>query len=729
MNGLWGISVLALGLGMAAPASAQDETLFADITVTGTRTPQDAFDVPVVVTVIDAEQIEEILATDIKDLVRFEPGVTVPSSPSRFTAALASTGRDGNSGFSIRGLGGNRVLFQVDGVRVPDGFSFGPAAFGRGDYVDLDLLQSVEILRGPGSALYGSDGLAGVVSFITKDPSDFLAEDENFGARLRAQYASADDSWSESVVAAGRWGDWSALVSYTRRDGHEQDNQGDDNSIDTRRTAPNPQDIESNSALARIVYEPNEQHRFRLTADYGDRDIHTEVLSARAVLPPDGPALGSASVLDLDGVDQGDRKRVALDYTFSNGEGFISNAFVSAYAQRSSLYQFSAEDRNTAADRTRITTFDNDVWGAATQLESRFATGAAEHTLIYGADYSVTDQEGTRDGTVPPVGEAFPTRAFPNTEYTQAGVFIQDQIDFMDGRVSFFPALRYDAYELNATADALYTLPVADQSGSRVTPRFGIVAWPTERFGVFFNYAEGFKAPSPSQVNNGFSNPIFGYTSVPNPDLRPETSEALELGVRWRNVTLFGGDLRASANVFGSWYEDFIDQIQVSGSFAPLDPAIFQYINFASADVRGAESRADIAWENGFGVSLAVSYAEGDVNDGTGAAALESIEPWRIVAGVSYNAPSGAWGGQLIGTYSSKKDERDTTAPFIPDAFAILDATAYWNISDAATLRVGLFNITDEKYWWWNDVRGVSTAVDAYTQPGRNFSASIAYRF
>ncbi|MEZ5971946.1 MAG: TonB-dependent hemoglobin/transferrin/lactoferrin family receptor [Hyphomonadaceae bacterium] len=714
---------------MAAPASAQDETLFADITVTGTRTPQDAFDVPVVVTVIDAEQIEEILATDIKDLVRFEPGVTVPSSPSRFTAALASTGRDGNSGFSIRGLGGNRVLFQVDGVRVPDGFSFGPAAFGRGDYVDLDLLQSVEILRGPGSALYGSDGLAGVVSFITKDPSDFLAEDENFGARLRAQYASADDSWSESVVAAGRWGDWSALVSYTRRDGHEQDNQGDDNSLDTRRTAPNPQDIESNSALARIVYEPNEQHRFRLTADYGDRDIRTEVLSARAVLPPDGPALGSTSVLDLDGVDQGDRKRVALDYTFSNGEGFISNAFVSAYAQRSSLYQFSAEDRNTAADRTRITTFDNDVWGAATQLESRFATGAAEHTLIYGADYSVTDQEGTRDGTVPPVGEAFPTRAFPNTEYTQAGVFIQDQIDFMDGRVSFFPALRYDAYELNATADALYTLPVADQSGSRVTPRFGIVAWPTERFGVFFNYAEGFKAPSPSQVNNGFSNPIFGYTSVPNPDLRPETSEALELGVRWRNVTLFGGDLRASANVFGSWYEDFIDQIQVSGSFAPLDPAIFQYINFASADVRGAESRADIAWENGFGVSLAVSYAEGDVNDGTGAAPLESIEPWRIVAGVSYNAPSGAWGGQLIGTYSSKKDERDTTAPFIPDAFAILDATAYWNISDAATLRVGLFNITDEKYWWWNDVRGVSTAVDAYTQPGRNFSASIAYRF
>src|SRR3990167_3155181 len=128
------------------------------VTVTATRTPSDVFNVPSTVTVIDAEEIEEALATDIKDLIRFEPGISVPTSPSRFGAALASTGRDGNSGFTIRGMGGNRVLFQVDGVRVPDGFSFGPAAFGRGDQVDLDILKSVESERGPAPALYGSHG-------------------------------------------------------------------------------------------------------------------------------------------------------------------------------------------------------------------------------------------------------------------------------------------------------------------------------------------------------------------------------------------------------------------------------------------------------------------------------------------------------------------------------------------------------------------------------------------
>jgi hemoglobin/transferrin/lactoferrin receptor protein len=95
MRGLWGISALALGLGMAGVATAEDaDRQEGDITVTGTRTPREAFDVPVTVTVIDAEEIERNLSTDIKDLVRFEPGVTVPSQPSRFTAALASTGRD-----------------------------------------------------------------------------------------------------------------------------------------------------------------------------------------------------------------------------------------------------------------------------------------------------------------------------------------------------------------------------------------------------------------------------------------------------------------------------------------------------------------------------------------------------------------------------------------------------------------------------------------------------------
>lgn len=227
-----GASALALLAGMlATPALAQDgdPLVVVDprgtITVSATRVPQKIDEVPATVSVITDRQIADQLASDIKDLVRFEPGVSVRRAPTRFGAASGATGRDGNAGFNIRGLEGNRVLIQVDGVRVPDGFDFGAQSAGRGDYLDIGLVKSVEILRGPASALYGSDGLAGAVSFVTSDPVDFLRDGKQIAGLGRVAYDSADRQFSETAILAARSGDWSALVAYTRRDGHELDNQ------------------------------------------------------------------------------------------------------------------------------------------------------------------------------------------------------------------------------------------------------------------------------------------------------------------------------------------------------------------------------------------------------------------------------------------------------------------------------------------------------------------------
>ena len=158
---LYGFSGLAAGI---AAAQTLPGDMLDEVTVTAMRMESKIGEVPATVSVFSEEKIQEWLVNDIKDLVRFEPGVSVRSAPSRFTAAGASTGRDGNSGFNIRGMEGNRVLMLVDGVRIPDGYAFGAQSVGRGDYVDLDVLKSIEILRGPSSALYGSDGLAGAVT-------------------------------------------------------------------------------------------------------------------------------------------------------------------------------------------------------------------------------------------------------------------------------------------------------------------------------------------------------------------------------------------------------------------------------------------------------------------------------------------------------------------------------------------------------------------------------------
>jgi hemoglobin/transferrin/lactoferrin receptor protein len=381
---------------LAAPAWAQapdgdDSARASVITVTATRTPEKVEDVPATVTVKSEEQIADEMVSDIKDLVRFEPGVSVRQSPSRFGAALGVTGRDGASSFNIRGLDGNRVLIQVDGVRVPDGFEFGAQAAGRGSYVDLGLVKSVEILRGPASALYGSDGLAGAVSFMTSDPIDLIGADKNFGGRVRASYDSADQEFSETAIVAGRSGDLSAMVAYTRRDGHELDNMGTNRSPDSRRTAPNPQDTKSDALLGKIVYQTGPNSRIRLTGEYHKGVVDTDVLSGVAPPPTPPAVLAATAVIDLQAHDTVTRSRAALDWRYE-GDGAIDYIQLAAYWQEGKNRQFIAEDRNTALDRTRLNIFQNRVIGAAADFRSGFETGAISHQLAWGADVSATRQ-------------------------------------------------------------------------------------------------------------------------------------------------------------------------------------------------------------------------------------------------------------------------------------------------------------------------------------------------
>ncbi|MDE8652996.1 TonB-dependent hemoglobin/transferrin/lactoferrin family receptor [Novosphingobium album (ex Liu et al. 2023)] len=720
---------LALAFAMlAAPAQAQDDDgLFwlnrmRQIVVTATRTPVMVEDLAVTVSVKSDEQIADELATDIKDLVRFEPGVSVQRQPARFNAALSATGRAGNDGFTVRGIGGNRVLIQVDGVRVPDGFSFGAQNVGRGDYVDLGLIKSVEILRGPSSALYGSDGLAGAISFITSDPTDFLEGGKATGGLVRAAYSSADDEFTETAIVAGRSGDWSGMLAYTRRDYHELDNQGTVGGTGANRTRPNPQDGRSNAALGRIVYGPANGHKLRLTGEYLDTRLFT-----------DGLTNLSPSVELLQGIDTGKRKRVSLDWSWE-GDGVIDFARAAVYWQDGEDRQFTDEDRTPAVDRERLNTFENRVIGFAADARSDFATGAMRHRLVYGGDISKTRQRGLRDGTVPPAGETFPTRAFPTTDFTRAGLFVGDQIEIAGGALTLYPALRFDWYKLSPRDDALLpSFAGAGQDGSRLSPKFGAVWKINETVRLFANYATGFKAPEPGQVNQFFENLAFGYTSVPNPDLGPERSESFEGGLRISNraVSL---DLTA----FTSRYKDFISQEVVSGDFTPTDPAIYQFINLDRVRVKGAEARFEGRASNGLNATLALSYAKGDVLDPAGGRTpLSSIDPLKLVAGIGYRDPQGRFGGQIIATHSAQKELSRSTGLctpecFRPGAFTILDATAHARLFAGLTLRAGIFNILDRKYAWWSDVRGLaatSTVTDAYTQPGRNASVSLSYRF
>lgn len=752
-------SLIALGIG--APAMAQSGpsaeepqvTQLPPVSVLATRTETRADEAPATVTVFTARDIETILATDIKDLVRFEPGVSVPTTPARFGAALGTSGRAGNEGFTIRGLGGDRVLIVVDGVRTPDSFAFGAQSVGRGGYADLNLMKSVEILRGPASALYGSDGVAGAVSFTTKDPSDLLRSGEDFGARARVGYNSADQGLTTAAAVAGRSGSLSGLIAWTGRDSEQTETQGTVSGEEivpvtiggitapgynyALRTQANPQEITSDAWLAKLVWDFAPNQSLRLTYDNYQMDMSAQVLSGRANRFVTAPPASATAVLNLLAADTTERERIGLDWRFEDKLG-LDRGRVSAYVQDATTRQFSAEDR-VGTDRTRDNHFNNEVYGYAADATKTLSFAGIEHRLTFGGDWSETTQEGIRDGTVPPAGETFPSSPFPKTNYTLAGLFLQDEISLLDGSLKIIPALRWDSYDLSTVSDPLYTGARADQSDDHLSPKIGVVWWSSPTFGLFANWAEGFKAPTPSQVNNGFSNLAFGYVSASNPDLAPETSRSFEVGLRTRDLPLFGGRFGGQIVAFQSDYQDFISQQVVSGSFTPADPAVYQFVNFTEVEINGLEAKADLFWDNGLSARFAAAYADGEITDPLGTRTLDTIDPIKVVLGLGYDDPTGRFGGQLIGTWSQAKDQADTdnlscftAGCYVGDDVTLVDATAYWNVNDQVTARIGVFNLFDETFSWWSDVRGVAQASaikDAYTQPGHNIGLSLSLRY
>ena len=697
-------------------AAADDATQLDEISVISTRTPRRADDVPASVSSVPARRIEQEGMRDAKDLFRDEVDVSVRQGPTRFSAAGAVTGRAGNEGINIRGLDGNRVLLMVDGVRLPNSFSFGAFGVGRLDFLSVDLLRSADVLRGPASVQYGSDGLAGAVDFRTPEPGDLIKAGRNSGGFGRVAYAQVDRSTAVTAGYALRESaqspQWEALLMGAVRRGHETDNQGDIDAPNATRTEPNPLDYRNKAVLAKAALRLTPAHRINAVVEGFERTQDTEVLSAVAAVPS-----SPTSVLGLTAADRNRRVRATLGYDFDDPNAvLLQTARVSVYGQTSRTEQQSFEDRNTAPDRVRDNRYEQELRGVSAQATSDIVGGALTHRLSYGFEWSREDISALRDGTVPPFGETFPVKPFPDTRYTLMGAFVQDELRF--GALSLIGGLRYDDYKLAPDA-AGFIGPVTELSDSAVSPRVGFVWQASEAIAPYGQFSTGFRAPSPDQVNNGFSNVASGYQSIGNPNLKPEDARSFELGLRGRV-----GAFSYSAAGYTNRYQDFIDQVVVSGSFTPADPAIFQYVNLSEATIHGWELRGDWDLGSGFSLNASAAQARGDSETAGVKTPLNSVDPLRVTLGGRYAAER--WSLRATLTGARAKDE-GRIAPATPPAFAspgyaALDVGGSWQITDALRLNAGIDNLFDRKYWRWSDVRGLSSAstvTDAFTAPGR----------
>lgn len=699
--------------------------------VVATRAARALADVPNTVDVIDRKTMDERLVRDLKDLFRYEPGISVPSGFGRF----------GIGDIRIRGLGGNRVLIQTDGIPVSDAFSIGSFSNANRNFVDLDTLKQVEVLRGPGSSLYGSDALGGVVSFRTKDPEDYLTGGKRSHVGLKFGYESDWDGLLGGATIAGGGDRWSGMVAVGHRQGVEQDNQGNRDVDGAQRTAPNPQDRDGRSLLAKLVYAPSDTQRWRLTVEGNEDASRTDVRSSLGF-----SALTNATVTAQYGDDHQTRTRVALAHEMDALDaGFADSLHWTIYRQDSETTQRTDEFRTLASGarqrRQRAFDFDQRLMGAEAVLSKQLQFGSVEHVVTYGAEFARTETRQKRDGlatnlatgvSTPVISpDNFPVRDFPNSRTTTTALFVQDEIGFADGAFRLVPALRIDHYALRPTIDSIFAadnpgVAAVDLEKTSIAPKLGAVWKFAPDWSLFAGYARGFRAPPYADVNIGFTNLAFGYTAIANPDLKPETSDGFEAGVRYGGQAFWFG-----LSIYDNRYRDFIESL----SFVGIDDQglqVFQSRNVSDARIRGAELKGGMDF-GGFSDALAgwslrgaAAYARGeDRNDDV---PLDSVDPLRGSLGLAYDHEH--WGAELAGTFAERKDRVSSATLYRPDGYAVFDLLAHWRFPDTSVrLNVGVFNLGDEKYTDWADVPGVASSsrtLDRYTRPGRSFAASVS---
>lgn len=737
-------SLLAVVAASSAPAEAAptpDAAVELDrVTVTATRTERPVHETPGTVTVRDDADIDRELAADIRDLVRYEPGVSVANAPGRF----------GLSGFTIRGLDGNRVLVEVDGVRIPDAFAIGSFASAGRDLVDIDLLKSVEIIRGAASSLYGSNALAGVVSFATRDPEDYLGPDG--GGHLGAKLGWHGVDHGRQAGFTGALGDerLGFLLGFTHRQGSENRNQGDTGGDGAARTRPNPQDWQTGSALAKLVWRPAPGHRLAWAFEAGQGRTLTEVLSARTRTA--SPAT-SVEVLDLDGDDRRERTRNSLAWAHEPARAWYDSLEASVHAQSGRTSQETLEQRRTTVlasgsvtpqQRWRRFEFDQQVAGAELLLRRRLDWLGAAHHLVLGMEALQTDTAQLRDGlasnpltgvstpVIPP--DSFPVRDFPRSRTREQALFVQDEISLADGRLELIPGFRLDRYRLDPRPDAIFAEdnPGVEPVALRATqgsPKLGLLWRLGGTWALAAQYAEGFRAPPYDDANIGFTNLQFGYTAIPNPDLRPETSRGLELGLRgsWRHA-------RASLAVYGNRYGDFIESLV---ALDPDDPVAvpglitFQSRNLERVAIEGAEASLQTELDGlsprlaGFSVRAAAAWARG--RDRDSGAPLASVDPPRLVLGLAWSRADDSLGAELVGTAVRGQDRLESIDHH---GYGLLDLLAWWRPSATVTVNAGLFNLGDRGYLEWGDARIAALAPDSpardrFTAPGRNAAVTV----
>ncbi|WP_374257981.1 catecholate siderophore receptor CirA [Yokenella regensburgei] len=646
-------SALSFALPVVAASADENETLV----VTASATEQSVKDAPASISVITEEDLQRRPVNNLKDVLKDVPGVQ-----------LTNEG-DNRKGVSLRGLDSSYTLILVDGKRV----NSRNVVFRHNDFdlnwIPVDAIERIEVVRGPMSSLYGSDALGGVVNIITKKVGTKWTSTLSADTTIQ-EHRDRGDTWNGQFYTSGPLVDgllgMKAYGSFSKRG--KDDQQLSNSGTET----PRIEGFTSRDGNVEFALTPNENND--ITAGYGfDRQDR-----------------------DSDSLDKNriERQNYSLSH---NGRWDVGNSEIRVYGEK--------VDNKNPGNSGQITSESNTLDGKYV-----LPLGMINQMVTFGGEWR-------HDKLKDPVN--LTSNSGGSTSASQYALFLEDEWRIFEP-LALTTGIRMDDHDTygdhwSPRAYLVYT------ATDTVTVKGG---WATA-----FK-APSLLQLSPDWATNSCRG---SCRIVGSKDLKPETSESFELGLYYSGEEGWLEGVQGSITAFQNNVEDMINVNRTSdASEAPGYPnfagwytgsngkriPVFSYYNVDKARINGVETELKIPLGEEWKLTTNYTYTDGrDLSNGGNKPLKE--RPFHTANGrVDWN-PWQDWSFYVAANYSGKQRAVNASSK-TPGGYTTWDIGGAWQATKDVKLRAGVLNVGD---------KDLQRDDYSYNEDGRRYFMAVDYRF
>jgi hemoglobin/transferrin/lactoferrin receptor protein len=701
------------------------------VVISASRFEEKMTDVPQQIQVIPAKQIEFLNSSNTTDMIDQSGNV------------LSQKSQLGGGSPIIRGFEANKVLLVVDGVRMNN------AIYRAGhlqNIITMDncMLEKTEIVYGPGSVIYGSDALGGVIHFYTKKP--MLAEGDektNIGANAFLRYSSAFnektghvdfniggkriasitsftysnfDDLRQGDVRNPFYGDWGKRLYYAERvDGKDSMMVNDKYNIQ-KQSGYTQYDI-----LEKILFKQSGKISHTLNFQY----------STSSDIPRyDRLTEMSDGKLKYAQWYYGPQDRLFINYNLD----LLADQGIYDHAKVSLAFQDIEESRHNRTfgksglshrnENVKVYTLNADLDKMIKKNEIRYGIEAT-----YNDVKSTANKEDITTGTSEPLDTRYPdggSKMSSMAAYITHTLEISPKLILNDG-------IRYNYVSLNSkfVDKTFYPFPydeVTQQSGA-LNGKLGLVAMPGIGWRFSILGSTGFRAPNLDDMTKVFES-VPGNVIVPNPDLNPEYTYNGEFGIS----KVFYDRIRIEGVGFYTFYDNIIttqksifngqDSIMYDGEMSQVTTNV----NGKSAYIYGFSANLSADITHSFSIVSSLNYTYGRINTDTTDYPLDHIAP--VFGRTSFNLTLNKFKGEFFVVYNGWKKVEDynmvgednfgyATENGMP-AWCTLNIRTAYQVNKYLQVQLALENIMDQNY------RVFGSGISA---EGRNLVVTLRGKF